>query len=67
MGGGGGGGRVGVTANTKIKLGHITANSKKFAVTVKPAKTLSETVNFSLGLKPFIRILTAVLSVTSLL
>ena len=34
MMGGGGGGEDGITADTKI-LGHLTANSKKFAVTVK--------------------------------
>ena len=64
MGGGGRGGGVGIAANTKI-LGHLTADSKKNAVTVKRSKSIK--IYTKIEKMAFFRILLAISSVTSLL
>ena len=63
MGGGGGRG-VDITANTKI-LGHLAANSKKFAVTVKINKW--KKTYTKIEKMAFYRMVMAISSVTSLL
>ena len=63
MAGGGGGAGGSITANTKI-LGHLTVNSKNFAVTVKINKLIKiYTKNEKMA---FFRMLMAISSVTSL-